>query len=130
MNDQKNRGEKSPGELLRGGTRNRTRVDIFTTRHLGYGGAFRGLDKRVQEIFLLSIFFGKIKSLSLIVGTLITTLVKKYGLVLLDPVTSAKYKDLSSQQAIVELIWDFMGGGEFYNSNHILALREEISDRQ
>ena len=36
--DQKNCREISPGELRCGGTRNPIRVDISTTRHLGYRG--------------------------------------------------------------------------------------------
>ena len=42
LHDQQKHGEMSPGELLRGGTRDPIRVDISTTRHLGYGGRIFG----------------------------------------------------------------------------------------
>ena len=51
--------------------------------------------------------------------------VKKYGLVILNPVTSAKENYPSSQQPIVELIWDVIGGGEFSNTDLLLAIKEE-----
>ena len=61
----------------------------------------------------------------------ITMLVNKYGLGLLNPVISVKDKYLSSQQERIKLIKGVMGvgveggGGGFSNSDHLLALREE-----
>ena len=55
-------------------------------------------------------------------------MVKKDRLGLLNPVTSAKVKYPSSQQASAELIWDVTGGGAFSNEDHLLALREERGD--
>ena len=86
------------------------------------GGSFEGVEKVIQETFLPRIFFGKTKSLSPIVGDLSTVPVEKSGLGLLNPVTSAKEKYLSSQQGSTELIWAVMGGGAFSNANHLLAL--------
>ena len=54
---------------------------------------FKGVDKLFRE-FLPRLFFGKSKSLSPIVGTLSKILVKKSGLGLLIPVTSANEKYL------------------------------------
>ena len=48
------------------------------------------------------------------------------GLGLLNPVTSAKEKYLSSQIATTEISWPVTGGG----ANHLLVLREEMHDRQ
>ena len=76
----------------------------------------------IRETFLRHIFFGKTKPLSPIVGYLSTTPSKKSVLGLLNPVTPAKEKYLSSQQGSTELIWAVMGGGAFSNANHLLAL--------
>ena len=54
----------------------------------------------------------------------------KAGLELLNPVTSAKDKYLSSQQESAELISFAMGGGGFSNADHLLALRKERRDAQ
>ena len=61
------------------------------------GDAFAGVEKMIQENFLPSLFFGKMETLSPIVGALSTMSVKKDGLVLLNPVTSAQEEYLSSQ---------------------------------
>ena len=52
------------------------------------GDAFARVEKIIRETFLPRLFFGKKKTLSPIVGDLSTMLVKKYGLGLLNPVTS------------------------------------------
>ena len=65
------------------------------------GDAFAGVDKMIQETFLPRLLFGKTKTLSPIVGALSTILVKKSGLGLLSPVTSAYKKYLSSKQESV-----------------------------
>ena len=80
------------------------RVDIFTTRHLGHRDLFVGAEKMIQETFLTHLFFGSTISLSPIIGALSAIPVKKYLLVLLNPVTSAKKKYLSSQRSNAELI--------------------------
>ena len=56
--------------------------------------------------------------------------VKKSGLVLLNTVASAneKYPILHWESA--ELIQAMTGGGTFSNTDHLLALREEMCDRQ
>ena len=56
--------------------------------------------------------------------------VNESGLGLLNPVTSAKEKYLSSKWVSAELIWDMMGVGAFSDTNRLLALREERCDRQ
>ena len=56
------------------------------------GNTFAGEEKMIRENVLPRLFFGKTKSLSPIVGYLSTTLVKKPGLVILNPVTSGKEK--------------------------------------
>ena len=79
----------------------------------------------LQENFLPCLFFVKSKSHSPIVGTLSKMTVKKSGLGLLNPMTSAKGKYLSLQRLITELIQDVMGEGNFSDINHLMALREE-----
>ena len=56
--------------------------------------------------------------------------VKKYGLVLLNPVTSKNEKYLGSHLASAELIRAVTRGGRFSNAYHLLALREERFDGQ
>ena len=56
--------------------------------------------------------------------------VKKSRLGLLNPVTSAKEKYLSSQRGSAELIRAMTGGGEFSNTDHIWTLEEEIHERK
>ena len=64
QHDQRNCGKIFPGELCRSGMCNPTRVDISTTRHLGYGGAFAGAEKMIWETFLPCLFFGDKKPLT------------------------------------------------------------------
>ena len=54
--------------------------------------AFAGLEKMIWETFLPHFFFGKIKTLSHVIGALSTIPPKKAGLGLLNPVTSAQEK--------------------------------------
>ena len=98
-------------------------------RLLGDGGAFAGGEKMIQENVLPRLFFGKTKTLSPIVGTLSTILIKVVGLGLLNPVTSVKEKYLSSQRGSAELIRAMTGGG-FSNAHHLYMLREERCDGQ
>ena len=50
------------------------------------GDAFAGVENIIRETFLPSLFFGKMKTLSPILGTLSTMPFKKAGLGLLNPV--------------------------------------------
>ena len=68
------------------------------------GDAFAGVEKMIWELFLPRLFFGKTKNLLPIVGTISTMPIKMDGLGLLNPVTSAKEKCLSSQRGSVEII--------------------------
>ena len=54
--------------------------------------------------------------------------VKKSGLGLLNPLTSAQEKYLISQRGSVELVWAVTGGGAFYNADHVQTLSEERHD--
>ena len=56
--------------------------------------------------------------------------VKKSGLVLMNPVTSARENYPSSQRGSTELIHSVPGGIEFSNVNHLRTLREERRDGQ
>ena len=89
------------------------------------GDAFVGVEKMIQETFLLPLFFIKTETLSPIVGALSTTPVKKYGLVLLDPVTSAQKKYFSSRRGIAELVQSVTVEGAFSNADHLQTLGEE-----
>ena len=60
------------------------------------GDSFKGVEKMIRETFLPRIFFGKTKTLSLVVGAISTIPVKKYGLGLLNPVKSAQENYLST----------------------------------
>ena len=51
--------------------------------------------------------------------------VKKYGLGLLNLVTSSQEKYLSSQRGITELVQAVTGGGAFSNADHLRTLSEE-----
>ena len=53
---------------------------------------FAGVEKMIKEIFLTHIFFGKMITLSPIVGTLSSMPIKVARLGLLNPVTSSKEK--------------------------------------
>ena len=55
-------------------------------------------------------------------------LVNKSGLGLLNPVTLAKEKYLSSTRGIVELVRYVTGGGTFSNADHLWTLSEERCD--
>ena len=65
-----------------------------------------GVEKIIWETFLPSLFFGKIKTLSPIVGNISMMPIKVDGHGLLNPVTSAKEKYLSSQWESGKLIRD------------------------
>ena len=82
------------------------------------------------KTFCLVFYSERKKFLSPIVGSLSTTLVKKAILELLNPVTSAKDKCLSSQQSSAKLIWAVTEGGKFSNADHLLVLREERREGQ
>ena len=92
------------------------------------GDAFAGVEKIIQETFLPHLFLRKTKTLSLVVGALITMPVNKYGLVLLNPVASAQENYLSSQRGSAELVWAVPGGEAFSNSEHLRTLSEERHD--
>ena len=57
-----------------------------------------------QETFMPRLFFGNSKTLSPIAGTLSKMPVKKYGLGLLNPVTSVNENFISLQCEITEFI--------------------------
>ena len=82
------------------------------------GDAFSGVEKMLWETFLPRLFFAKSKYLSPIVGTLSKMPVKKSGLGLLNPLTSANEKYLISQRASTELIRYLTGEGKLSNSDH------------
>ena len=63
-------------------------------------------------------------------GSLSMMPVKKFGLVLQDPVTSSNDKYLSLLRARSELIGVVTGEREFPTTDHLLALREERRDGQ
>ena len=92
------------------------------------GDAFTGVEKMIWETFLQCIFLGKTKTLSPIVGALITIPVKKPGLGLLNPLISSQEKYLRSQWGSMELVWDVMGGGGFSNYDHLRTLSDERDD--
>ena len=92
------------------------------------GDAFAGVENMIKETFLPRIFFGNMKTISPIVAALSTTPVKKFGLGLLNPVTSAEDKYPRSQWGSAELIRDVKGGGALFNVDHIRMLGEEIRD--
>ena len=72
------------------------------------GESFVGIEKIFWDNFCL-VFSPKKKHLSPIVGSLSTAPVKKSGLSLLNPVTSANKKYPSFQWASTELIWAVTG---------------------
>ena len=94
------------------------------------GGAFTVLEKMIRETFLPRLLLVNMKTLSPIVGTLSTIPIKVAGLVLLNPVMSAKDKYLSYQQGSVELVRAVTGGGALSNANHLRTFGEERRDRQ
>ena len=104
------------------------RVDIFTTLHLGYVGRVFGSGEDYMVNLFASHFYQKEKELSPIIGYLSTIMAQKYGLGILNPVTSEKYKYLSSQRAIAQLIRSKTGVGELSDADHLLAPSEEKRD--
>ena len=72
---------------------------------------FSGVEKMIRETFLPRLFFGKTKTLSSVVGALSTMLVSKSGLGLMNPVTSAQEKYLSSTGVSAELTQSVTGWG-------------------
>ena len=98
-------------------------MDISTKCHQEHGGYVFASVEDALGTFLPRLFFGKTKYLSPIVGSLSTMPVKKYGLLILNPVTTAKENYLSSQQVSAELIRAVTGVVKFYNAYHLLALR-------
>ena len=62
------------------------------------GEALSGMENIIRETFLPRLFFGNKKNMYPVVGALSTMMVKKSVLVLLNPVTSAQEKYLSSTQ--------------------------------
>ena len=94
------------------------------------GYAFAGVENMLWETFLSIPFFINTKTLSPIIGALITIPVNKCVLVLLNPVTPSKEKHLSYQRRSAELIWDVTGGGALSTVDHLLELMEERYDRQ
>ena len=86
------------------------------------GDMFAGVEKMLREKFLPRLFFGMTKALSPVVRALSNMPVRKSGLRLLNPVTSAQEKYLSSTRGSAELIRAMTGGGVFSNANHFLTL--------
>ena len=76
----------------------------------------------ICETFLPRLLFGKTKTLSPVVGALITMLFSKAGLGLLNPVMSAQEKYLSSTRESVELILLVTGREVFSNVDHLQTL--------
>ena len=128
QHDQKKRGEISLGELRRSGTCDAIRIDIFQRVTWDTRDSFAGVEKMICKTFLPRLFFGKTKHLSPIVGALSTMLTRKDGLGLLNIVTSAQEKYLSSTQGSAELTRDVMGGGELSNADHLQTLSKEQFD--
>ena len=92
------------------------------------GDAFAVVEKMIRKNLFLRPFFGKLESLSPIVGTLSTIPFKKYDLGLLNTMISTNNKYLSLKRAITELIQAVKGGGAFFNANHILEIRVKWCD--
>ena len=84
----------------------------------------------IRKNVLPHIFFGKMKTLSPIVGDLCTIPAKKARLGLLNPVTPENKKYLRSQRGSVELVRAMTGGGVFSNTDHLWALIKERRDRK
>ena len=84
----------------------------------------------IQENVLPHLFYGKTKTLSLIVGGLSMMPVNKSRLTLLHPVKLAQKKYLSSQRGSSELVRSMMGGRAFSNDNHLRTQGEERHDRK
>ena len=86
------------------------------------------MEKVPREIVLPRLFFGKPETLPPILVALSTFPVKKYGLGLQNPVTSAKDKQNSSLRAIGELIGAVKGEQVFPTNDHIRAVKGERRD--
>ena len=82
---------------------------IFSKCDKNMGYVFSGVEKLLPETFFPRIFIGISKSLPPIVGTLGTIRVKKFGLGLHDPVTSANKKYLSLIRVSSKLIGAVIG---------------------
>ena len=82
----------------------------------------------IRKTFLPCILLRKTKNLSPVVGDLSTMPVKKYGMGLLNPVTSDQEKYSSSAQGSAELVQAVTGGGEFSHVNHLRTLSDERQD--
>ena len=78
--------------------------DIFTTREKNTGHAFKRLGKVLWKTFLPRLFFGRMKTLPIVVQALSTVQVKKSGMGLNNPVTSAAEKYNSLLRASCKLI--------------------------
>ena len=74
--------------------------------------------------------FGNPKILKPIIKDLRTKPVKKSGLGLRNPMTSANDKYLSYQRTNKEFIRAVTGGGVFSNDNYLLVIRKERRDRR
>ena len=88
------------------------------------GDTFSGVENIIQETFLPRLFFRNMKTLSPVVGALSTMPVKKYGLGLLNSVTSAQKKYLRSMLGSIEEVRAVTGGGAFSNADHLRTLSE------
>ena len=84
----------------------------------------------ICETFLHRLFFGNTENISPVVEALSTTTVNKYGLGLLNTVTSDQENYLSSTRGSEELVRAVTGGGAFSNADHLWTLREERRDKK
>ena len=82
----------------------------------------------ICKTFMPCLFFRKTKNFSPVVGALSQMLVRKSRLVLLNLVTPAQNKYLSSTQGIAELTRAVMGGEGFSNADHLWTLSGEQHD--
>ena len=92
------------------------------------GDMFAGEEKMIRGTFLPRLFFRNTKTLSPVIGAIITMKVKKSRLGLLNPVTPSQEKYLISQRGSTELVQAVTGGGAFSNVNHLRTLSEEGRD--
>ena len=74
------------------------------------------------------LLFGKFKTLPSVVGALSTFLVKKYGLVLNNPVISARENFTSLLLASCEFICAVIGKWGFSTADHVRAVKGERCD--
>ena len=87
-----------------------------------------GVKKMIRETFLLSLFFGKTKTLSPFLGALSTTPGRKPGMGLTNIVMSAQEKYISSIRGSAELVRAVTGGRKLSNTDHLRTLSEERRD--